>query len=119
MNHLRHRHTPWLLLLALASWMLGVAASAIHHAEVEHAVCAEHGDLVEVDSDEPSGHEDGEEQHEHGCAFDALTVVAVASLYKPTTATTTFELGPPGPDRHRVASNPVLAFAPKTSPPTS
>jgi len=101
----------------------------MHEALVQHAVCAEHGEVVELDGEVISAAPangpqlralDLVDEHEHGCGFDLVLVdeVVISPAVDATAAAAVLpEPGPmatPGTPR-----GPPLAYAPKTSPPST
>ncbi len=118
------------LLLGLMVWLLGSLAQQIHLAAVVHVVCADHGEVVEIDrghahaavDDRAAGPRleapvDGP-AHEHGCDLDDALRFALAApdashaLPAPRALVQRRLSLPVGAPR-----GPPLAFAPKTSPP--
>lgn len=115
--------------VGLCAWLFGTFAGGLHALLVRHVVCAEHGEMVEVDrhGDEVSAHEAldgdviraavGHGEHDHDCA-DELTnrtglsnpswAGVVGRRVKRPVAPLTGAEAPRGPP---------LAYAPKTSPP--
>lgn len=111
------------LLLGLVAWLVASGAERVHAASAVHAVCAEHGETVEVAHGGDAGTEmvasapDPLDAHDDGCVFDGVVLAAVQTLLLAA------------PERDRVASSevripgvagpraPPLTFAPKTSPP--
>ncbi len=111
------------LLLAMLAWMLGSVGAFAHVLKVRHAVCADHGQLIELGESQPDGLARGPEllapssdEHDHGCALivhaacegDPLgaEIVALAPTLSP-------EEAPPWVPPTMAP----LANAPKTSPP--
>jgi hypothetical protein len=106
------------------AWVAGSLAVSVHQIVVQHAVCAEHGEVFEL-ADAADHQADGStlradlsDTHEHDCDFDVLaldpipTVSAAApghfALHRPKLA---------APDLAQAPRGPPLAYAPKTSPP--
>lgn len=120
-----------LLLVALASLSVALAPVllAVHRAEVHHARCLEHGELVELDQvrgDAP--HEDHHEplalpsdhdQHDQHCAVDGglASAIAVGTQASRPVPVAIPEL-PVLAGRAAPRGPPLLRYAPKTSPPT-
>jgi hypothetical protein len=115
--------------LAAVLWVWSVSAAQVHGLLVEHAVCDEHGQTVEVHRpDHPVADEAPDErptwsaapahdEHDHGCAVasvapdEAPRVVALRPFTRLSWTTV---------DPLAVAEaprGPPLDFAPKTSPP--
>ncbi len=111
-------------LFAALSWLGGTVAQFAHAAIVQHVVCEEHGDVVELaDADahigdrvELSAPDRGD--HGHGCDFEHVTFT-VASLDVPPALVPPVPLAPPEDPLVRATPprGPPLAYAPKTSPP--
>jgi len=121
--------THLVLLLGMCAWLGGLMSASMHEALVQHTVCAEHGEVVELDGEVVSvaGQDgpqlralDGAETHEHGCSFDLLLVddVVISPSVEATPPEapplTTTAMTSPGAPR-----GPPLAYAPKTSPPST
>lgn len=102
-----------LTVAVVLAWMGGLSAKLAHEITARHAVCEDHGQLVEDDGDA--------DEHRHGCELAGLPSTGAAP-----------EL--PGPPEDRLAApahpvvacwlarahaprGPPLAYAPKTSPP--
>lgn len=130
MDRLRTPAARLLLALGLLAW-IGVAwADRLHAYLVVHAVCPDHGEIVELaggghhaglpDHGGPSiGDADAHDGHEHGCAhllFQVQALPALAVVYPPPSArplvaqAVGYTAAPRGPP---------LAWAPKTSPPSA
>ena len=123
----RHRRGPVVMMLVMGLiWLIGQAGQLYHEARVAHAMCAEHGELVELHG-ETAGEHDHEAgwqvdraalvEHDHGCstqvasfgaALQAKAVVLPLPLVVPLRL---YFLAPAG------ARAPPLGYAPKTSPP--
>lgn len=112
-------------LLATLSWLGGSIAQLAHAALVQHVVCDEHGEVVELA--EGAQHHDVDrveiavpdaEDHGHGCDFEHATFTA-ASLELPAAPVPALVPVPTTNDLVRAAPprGPPLAYAPKTSPP--
>ena len=116
-------------LLALAFAALPAAATTFelaHDVAEQHAVCPEHGELIHgdsaelasVDYDAVQSRSSGEESHEH-CAL-LLATMEPASDVAVCTACTSLPAAEPQPLFDVGApALPLLAVAPKSSPPAS
>jgi hypothetical protein len=128
-----HARTP------LAGWFLAVLAfvawplAFLHDATTSHAVCPEHGEVVDV----PEAHEAAEVEHDHGdgprvgpgasgegdhghCPFVLLAQPKQAAGAYPHAVRPLFarvESGAVRAREARHASVPLLLLAPKQSPP--
>ncbi len=124
MTSSRLRHLA--LVLTLLSWLAGITGGHVHALEVAHVRCADHGELMEWSGHGQTAGEttwisapDAPAGHDHGCslaqALDQGTpVIAPAAALLAAIATAQAPTGPPlAPPGH------PLAYAPKTSPPTS
>ena len=117
------------LTLGLVAWISGSFASGLHYLLVQHVVCVDHGDVIELDS---HGHEatvlvssgieiSSTQQHghpDHGCDEDLAdrigvpTVAWVAPHFRTAQHLLDVQRGVTAP------RGPPLAYAPKTGPPT-
>jgi hypothetical protein len=132
----RIRRTSPIAFLVVVVYLFGSLLADVHHAAVEHEVCAEHGELVHVDGHvaETAAHDDletsedapaihssdpaGEAGHEH-CALllgrteesipDVTPVLVTRTLLETSSALPTNEV-------HR-AHEDLVRLAPKQSPP--
>lgn len=117
-----------LLALSAAVWLFSGVASGLHHLLVRHVVCADHGELVELDdehaaaaavpSEGPELRAVDHHDHDHGCDELLVDRLALPTAHaKPAhflvlswrSAPMTGAEAPRGPP---------LAYAPKTSPPS-
>lgn len=120
------------LLIGMCAWIAGSVASSIHHVVVQHAVCAQHGEVVELAHGEAVEFDDdvvaselpelraapATPVHDHGCSFDVgsldgtevtpAEMTSLRLLVWPETAPLPACQPPRGPP---------LGYAPKTSPP--
>lgn len=116
------------LALGLLTWILGLTAQQVHQLLVVHVTCPEHGEVVELSSDdEPAAHAeqsgpswqlpDGDLDHDQVCGVPTLSLggLASASVRSPLPQVVEFDHGLR--PRQHLARGPPLAFAPKTSPP--
>lgn len=123
--------TRLFLTLGLFAWVSGSFASSVHTLLVQHVVCPDHGEIVELDPHEhtatnapessdrtaisssgPHGHPD------HGCSDDLADRIGVPGIawVAPYVHTSRRVVDVQrGVDAPR---GPPLAYAPKTSPPT-
>jgi len=130
MRRLRTHTARLWLLIGLMAWVGTTSAQRVHEAVVQHTRCADHGQLVEVSAhsnhaasaqadanDAPA--DAPEDEHDQHCDLDLSLAVALPILTPPliphlshqTPVQLPPQLGAPrGP--------PLLAYAPKTSPPT-
>ena len=110
------------LLLGTLTWLAGMGAQQVHRIVVQHARCADHGEIIELASDEtssevPSASVDQDAEHDHDCMLQALVGQGLSpsliALPTPTDAPLIL--------RARLhdapARGPPLARAPKTGPP--
>ncbi|MEQ1502918.1 MAG: hypothetical protein ABMB14_11845 [Myxococcota bacterium] len=128
---LRRRSTRVLAILWLAVWVVSTGASELHEIVVRHTICPEHGELIELPNPGPRASAGSDADH-------GPVAVAGTGSHRDDGC-----LGlPPIPDRpagaHRVPlvtraclvtsdptadpaapRGPPLAYAPKTSPPTT
>jgi len=127
MDRLRAPAARLLLALGLLAWIGASWADQLHAYLVVHAVCPDHGEIVELahgealtasHADGPSvGDADVDDDHEHGCAtlwcqvvgLPTLAARAPAPTAKPLTTSRSWSTAAP--------RGPPLAWAPKTSPP--
>jgi len=126
-------HWPKFICAVFAAclWLLGPIAPQLHFLLVQHSVCDEHGELVEVaqPTEEHTGHSHDEpgvaltagdvpsDTHEHDCSFLASQLSPSQSNTVPLDALPTVDYPPPLPLQSRTPEAPTLDFAPKTSPP--
>lgn len=119
MRHLRHQaRLP--LLLGLLAFLVASTGALLHDILVQHEVCDEHGEVVEIDPNADADEDHGDEdEHDHDCSFEGLATLATSEL--PTVDLPRADLPPhAAPDLTAAAPRgPPLAFAPKTSPPAS
>ena len=110
--------THLVLLLGMCAWLGGLMSASMHEALVQHTVCAEHGEVVELDGEVVSvaGQDgpqlralDGAETHEHGCSFDLLLVDDV--VISPSVEATP----PEAPPQKINGSSPITQGEPRTS----
>ena len=127
-TRLRTRAVHVALLTGLFAWFVGSFAAVLHNVVVQHVVCAEHGELVELDALDntvASAHASGPEirsaapdaAHGHDCmfdlvVFDGMTISDPSELVLPLVWSSTSLLAIAEAPR-----GPPLAYAPKTSPP--
>ena len=128
MNRSRTLAARICLVAGLFAWVLSSFHAVLHKLVVEHVVCAEHGEVVELahaDSDTVAAEAKGPEirarapapEHAHGCLFELVVFdgLEVDSTSPPSTSTLWAGLTP------RVTLNTPrgtpLLYAPKTSPP--
>lgn len=133
MNRLRTRAAHACLALGLLVWVVSSWANGLHEYLVLHAVCAEHGETIELaagdhdPADSASAHEDerqasiraahDEDDHDHGCAsllaswqgLPPAPALPPIAFVKPHRSPTIWA--------HAAPRGPPLAWAPKTSPP--
>ncbi len=114
------------LTLGLCAWVLGSFASGLHYLLVQHVVCADHGELVELDhhdgpaialADAPEISAIGHAEHDHGCQDELIDRTGVTSAPWVAAHALGHKRAPlpmTGADSPR---GPPLAYAPKTSPP--
>jgi len=111
------------LVLAATAWALGLIATTLHVLKVRHALCPDHGAVVELSAS--FGHTGekgtsvlpaGQDKHDHGCALTGIAppVGARASTGRIARASVPVELARPAAPTF---SAPPLRDAPKTSPP--
>ncbi len=130
MDRLRSQLGRCFVLLGLFAWVATLLGSQLHHVFVQHTICAEHGEVLEVDSsstgqvvvapervDGPVISAPEQDGHEDGCATDLVpleVVSATVSIAIPAV------LAVSQGKRHLHSAaprGPPLAFAPKTGPP--
>ncbi|MCB9741412.1 MAG: hypothetical protein H6741_29915 [Alphaproteobacteria bacterium] len=124
MKPLRARFARLSLLLGLTAWLLGLSAAQVHRLLVQHVVCAEHGDVLELDSSRAAPSDEvsitSKADHDHDCPLEGIATQSVAAQ--------TLSLPPPlaepivAPRLGALVDGvrgPPLAYAPKTSPPTT
>ena len=123
--------TRLFLTLGLFAWVFGSFASGLHYILVEHVICADHGEVVELDrhghtamatpesSDQTAISSTGSHGHpDHGCSddlADRIGVPAIAWVAPYVHTSRRVADVQRGVDAPR---GPPLAYAPKTSPPT-
>ena len=118
------------LLAGMCSWLVVSFVAMLHDVVIQHVVCAEHGEVLELEAVQTSATTDamagpqaraaGEVLAEtHGCVFDLVCLDdAVVATFAPTIS----EVNPP---IHAELANsatprgPPLSYAPKTGPPLS
>jgi hypothetical protein len=114
-------------LLAAVAWVLSALAGQIHGLRTVHAVCLQHGELIDVPARQADAHADGDRSgptawlgapdDDHGCRIEVLVpleplpVVFVRAAHR-----LSFPLVDPLA-AHEAPRGPPLAYAPKTSPP--
>ncbi len=99
--------------------MLALLGSQVHETLVQHVICAEHGEVVELAHDGPAEvAPDTDEEHEHGCGFE-LVPLEQADLTHAVAAMVDFAplRSSPVLARSLAPRGPPLAYAPKTGPP--
>ena len=108
------------LLAGVCAWIVSLLGSQVHETLVQHVICAEHGEVMELAHDVSADvDQDPEEEHEHGCGFE-LVPLEQADLAHGSTATAEVAVLPSSAVlAHALAPRgPPLAYAPKTGPPT-
>lgn len=109
-------------MVAACAWILGMVASPLHMLTVRHAVCADHGQVVELGADdtapldEPSWTAPVEEVHDHGCPLSGVGPGTKSALAFEVSARVKVVSTAPRPALELAPTLP-LRFAPKTSPP--
>jgi len=118
-----------LVWLAAVVTLVAWPATRVHEATAEHAICAEHGEVVDVAAGDAHGPmpEEGERWHaqdehgdEHGhCPFLVLGQPGDETREeRPARSLSVAEARPTNPGSEvRLASVPLLCLAPKQSPP--
>ncbi len=111
------------LMAGLLAWLLGALSIRVHQIQVMHAVCADHGEVIELteapaQSDrDPARSAPEAHDHDHGCPLDSLaddpgeqeeTVLPLPAVRASTVPLLARAQAPRGPP---------LSYAPKTSPP--
>jgi len=130
MRRLRTNTARLWLLIGLLAWLCTTSAQQVHEAVVQHIRCADHGQLVEVDSHtshaDASASLDGNDsndsndsdEHDQHCDLDLSLAVALPTLTPPLVP----HLGRWAPEQQPpqlgAPRGPPLTWAPKTSPPT-
>ena len=108
------------MLAGVCAWIVALLGSQVHDALVQHAICAEHGEIVEIAvgaSDAPAP--DSDEEHEHGCNFELVPLDQVDLVHDVTSTIEPVVLpSVPVLARSQAPRGPPLALAPKTGPPT-
>lgn len=128
MDRFRTRAAHASLALGLLLWVTGSWANQLHEYLVLHAVCADHGEVVELaahgaeaahahDRQASIGEAHPDDEHDHGCASLLATWHGLPGappltpplVVKPHRAVRVWA--------HAAPRGPPLAWAPKTSPP--
>jgi hypothetical protein len=117
------------LLLAMCVWVAGTFVASVHHVGGQHVVCAEHGEVFELDTEgnpvylaESGGPElraaTPDASHDHGCSFDVFFLDGI-TIAPPAMGSLPFIYGPNSapPALAEAPCAPPLTYAPKTSPP--
>ena len=112
------------LLTGLLAWMGSQMMVLVHQIVVHHTRCAEHGELIEVGGEAEDATDqatlsadDTDDDHDHDCVIDGITVELVAKKHKPAAIKRTLILHEPLRLSGGGARAPPLSYAPKTSPP--
>lgn len=112
------------LILATLAWLLGSVAAFVHVIQVRHAVCEDHGQVVELGEAGSAETTGGPvwaptipDEHDHGCA---LPTQATPPLVMVSAVPVALAEPPPEDDAPplQVQAPPPLRAAPKTSPPS-
>ena len=107
----------------MMAWMMGSVAAFAHVLKVRHAICADHGQVIELGEAQPDGIARGPEllaptadKHDHGCSL-----VVHAACKGGRVGVERVALAPPlrGDEAPPLVAPTLapLANAPKTSPP--
>ena len=125
MVHLPRQLRVAALLLAALAWMVCDALSEYHQLVVQHVVCPEHGELLELAQD-GAQHGSGQHQvlpasglsdHGHGCSLQGLPSPEGASAAPNVVQHPARITQAPLLAQALAPRGPPLAYAPKTSPP--
>ncbi len=114
------------LVVAACLWLIGLGAQVWHQAAVEHVICPDHGEIVEIG--EYTEHDHADEAGWRAAALDAgdhaddCTLSGASPLLGglsgPTLALQpTLEARLPVLSAHASPRAPPIGYAPKTSPP--
>lgn len=130
MNVWRTRAARIALMVGLCGWVAGLFSSLIHEVLVEHVVCPEHGEIIELGDGTAHAETttDGPElfasdapaDHEHGCLEEILMLegMQVVTLHLGVPTDLVWP-APPVLAIRQAPRGPPLSYAPKTSPPTA
>ncbi|MDP6931660.1 MAG: hypothetical protein QGG40_02030 [Myxococcota bacterium] len=131
MRRWRSRTAKFSLLAGLFAWMIVSFVAMLHEVVVQHMVCAEHGEVLELDATATASKagidRTGPElrtarpdlAQAHGCVFE---LVVFEDTLNPVLARNVVELSHAGasiPVPLATPLGPPLAYAPKTSPPAA
>lgn len=126
MKRIRQLLAPLLAMIAAAAMVFAPLLLAAHRADVQHARCAAHGELVELTAD-LSDHQDHHDpvivpdvdlDHDSHCTVDQGTSTAWLADDPATPDTTWVDSDAPVLLSAAPRGPPPLSFAPKTSPPS-
>ncbi len=116
-------HTPsarLALLVGVCAWIVSLLGSQVHETLVQHVICAEHGEVVEVAHDTTSDTAPDSDEHEHGCSFELVPLEQADLAHGAAATAESANLAESSVLARSLAPRgPPLDFAPKTGPPTA